>query len=58
MTTSQLSSVQNFSIRNEFGCITFINAVDLKDVDVSRDVCIEQGSISIYSKSAKPALGS
>lgn len=50
MTEYQLSKVPNVVIENEFGKIEFINPVDLREVDVSKDIVIQKNKISIYSQ--------
>ena len=40
MTENQLSKVVNFVIENEFGKIEFIEPVDLREVDISKDITI------------------
>ncbi len=40
MTENQLSKVSNFVVENEFGKIEFLNPVDLREVDISKDIVI------------------
>ena len=41
MTLAELKSVENFTISNEFGKLTFDGATDLTDVDLADVVTIE-----------------
>ena len=58
MKESQLKSVENFTIYNEFAKVKFLDFTDIRRLNLDKIISLDKGSVEIYpSDTEKPPIG-
>ncbi|CAD8096186.1 unnamed protein product [Paramecium sonneborni] len=48
MSDNQLTRIRDFKISNQYGCIHFLESIDLKDLNIDQIVKLKQDSVEFY----------